>query len=521
MRNLVLVLGDQLNHDSPAFDGFDNNDDAVWMAEVQEETNYVWCHKQRIALFLSAMRYFRNELERKGREVCYHQLQRQAKDDHGTSFAEVLSRNVKDLQPEKLIVVQPGDHRVQQQLKKTADKSGLELEIRKDTHFYCDLEDFKDYAANHKGLLQEYFYREQRRKHDVLMQHNGEPEGGQWNFDHDNRDAFGNDGPPKIPPPKTSRTDATVQEVLELVEHRFSDHPGQLKQFDLPLTRRQALSFLDNFISHILPQFGRWEDAMWADEPFLFHSRLSAPLNLKLLDPRECVDAAVDAYRSGNAPLNSVEGFVRQILGWREYIRGIYWLKMPDYQDRNYFDHQRSLPSFFWDGQTDMNCVQQSMQHVLNHGYSHHIHRLMVLGNFAQLWGVHPYEFHEWHMAMYLDAVDWVSLPNALGMSQYADGGIVGTKPYCSSGNYINKMSNFCSGCKFDHRRRTGGDACPFTTLYWEFMDRHHDLLKDNSRMKFAVKNLEKLKGKPGELEAIRERARQLRDRWEEPQPGE
>lgn len=514
MRNLVLILGDQLDHRSSALENFDNQDDVVWMAEVNEENTHVWCHKQRIALFLSAMRYFRNELERKGRTVRYHELQKQPSDDQGSSFAEVLQRDVKDLKPEKLIVVQPGDFRVQQQLQEAADDLGLELEICRDTHFYCDIQEFHDYAKDHKGLLLEYFYREMRRRHDVLMKDNGEPEGDQWNFDHDNRESFGKDGPPEIPSLKSSRADETLQEVLDLVEHRFGDHPGRLENFSLPVTRRQALSFLDNFIEHLLPNFGRWEDAMWTDEPFLFHSRLSAPLNLKLLNPRECVNAAVDAYRKGDAPLNSVEGFVRQILGWREYIRGVYWLKMPDYQDLNHLEHERSLPSFFWDGKTEMNCVRQSMQHVLDYGYSHHIHRLMVLGNFAQLWGAHPYEFHEWHMAMYLDAIDWVSLPNTLGMSQYGDGGIVGTKPYCSSGNYINKMSNFCGDCKFNYKARTGDDACPFTTMYWEFMDRHHDKLKDNSRMKFPMKNLAKMKKTPDEMDSIRDRAKQLREDW-------
>ena len=253
---------------------------------------------------------------------------------------------------------------------------------------------------------------------------------------------------------------------------------------------------------------------MWAGEPFLYHSRLSAPLNLKLLNPRECVAAAIDALHTGQAPLNSVEGFVRQILGWREFIRGIYWLKMPEYAELNQLNHQLDVPSFFWDGRTEMNCLRESMRQVLDHAYSHHIHRLMVLGNFALLWGVHPRRFHDWHMAMYLDAVDWVSLPNALGMSQYGDGGIVGTKPYCSSGNYIHRMSNFCRDCRFDHRKRTGEDACPFTTLYWEFLDRHSDQLESNPRMAFPIKNLKELRSKQPELTLIRQRADELRDAW-------
>lgn len=511
MRNLVLVLGDQLDHLSSAFDDFDANSDVVWMAEADEETTHVWCHKLRIALFLSAMRHFRDELAKKKRTVEYHEMQPNPEQDRGATFAEILAQDIQRLKPQRLIVVEPGDFRVRQQLQQTADEHSIDLEVRADNHFYCSVEEFADYADGRNSLLLEYFYRDLRKKHDVLMEDNKQPTGGQWNFDHDNRESFGKSGPVDLPAPKTFSPDAITKSVIALVEERFADHPGNLGHFTLPVTRRQAKSFLKHFTENILPNFGQFEDAMWTDEAFLYHSRLSAPLNTKLLNPRECVDAAVDAYRTGNAPLNSVEGFVRQILGWREFVRGVYWLKMPEYIELNHFDHQARLPSLFWDGETEMNCVAQSMRHVLNHGYSHHIHRLMVLGNFAQLWGAHPRLFHDWHMAMYLDAIDWVSLPNTLGMSQYGDGGIVGTKPYCSSGNYINKMSNFCKGCKFDYKKRVGEDACPFTTLYWEFMDRHYDQLKDNQRMKFPIKNLEKMRQKPEEMSAIRERADTLR----------
>lgn len=514
MRNLVIVLGDQLDSKSAAFDDFNPAEDKIWMAEVDEETTHVWCHKLRIAYFLSAMRHFRNELQSRDRDVVYHELQPKAKDDRGSSFSEVLTKDVKKLKPEQLIVVQPGDVRVQQELTAAAEELDVELSVRPDRHFFCSTEDFAEYAEGRDNLLLEYFYRAQRKKHGVLVNEDNEPEGGQWNFDHDNRESFGRSGPNGLPQPKAYSPDEITKEVIALVQHRFAEHPGSLDHFSLPVTRRQALSFLRHFISEILPNFGRWEDAMWTDEAFLYHSRLSAPLNLKLLNPRECVEAAVDAYHSKDAPLNSVEGFVRQILGWREFVRGVYWLKMPEYQNLNFLEHDEDLPSFFWDGETEMQCVRESMQHVLNHGYSHHIHRLMVLGNFAQLWGAHPLHFHEWHMAMYLDAIDWVSLPNTLGMSQYGDGGIVGTKPYCSSGNYINKMSNFCKGCRYNYKDRTGNDACPFTTLYWEFMDRHYDQLKTNPRMKFPMKNLEKLRKKAGEIQAIQDRAAQLRSDW-------
>ncbi|MCL4109005.1 UNVERIFIED_CONTAM: hypothetical protein GTU68_052643 [Idotea baltica] len=510
MRNLVVVFGDQLDHSSAAFDDFDKQNDAVWMAEVEEEVTHVWCHKLRIAYFFSAMRHFRNECKSRGRSVQYHEMQPHPSDDRGRSFVEVLTKDIRKHTPETLVMVEPGDDRVRRQIEDVAGQLGISLEVRPDRHFYCSIEEFRDYAKGKQGLLLEYFYRGLRKKHDILME-DGEPTGGRWNFDHDNRDSFGRRGPQDIPTPKTFRPDEITNQVIELVSNRFDDQPGHLDHFTLPVTARQANQFLNHFVETVLINFGQWEDAMWTDQAFLYHSRLSAPLNIKLLNPQQCVDAAVQAYHRGLAPLHSVEGFVRQILGWREFVRGIYWLKMPEYIELNYFDHHADLPSFFWDGGTEMNCVQQSMRHVLDHGYSHHIHRLMVLGNIAQLLGVHPRKFHEWHMAMYVDAIDWVSLPNTLGMSQYGDGGIVGTKPYCSSGNYINKMSNFCKGCRFDYKKRVGEDACPFTTLYWEFMDRHYNKLKDNARMKFPIRNLEKMR-KAGALPTIHQRATDVRN---------
>lgn len=515
MRNLILVLGDQLNLDSKAFDGFDRSVDRVWIAEVDEENTHVWCHKLRIAFFLSAMRHFRDALRKKEFGVEYHEMHLRQADDKGSSFSEILGQDIDRLAPHKLIIVQPGDHRVTEAIRQTASHAEVPLEILPDQHFYCSIDEFSDYAQGRANLLLEYFYRHLRKKHHVLLNDSGQPEGGQWNYDHDNRESFGRSGPADLPSPKTFRADPVTTEVLTLVEQRFAEHPGEAADFQLPVTRRQARAFLKHFIITTLPNFGRFEDAMWKDEAFLYHSRLSALLNVKLLNPRECVDAAVNAYYSGEAPLNSVEGFVRQILGWREFVRGIYWLHMPRYAELNHLEQHRNLPSFFWDGRTEMNCIRQSMQHVVRHGYSHHIHRLMVLGNFALLWGVSPQQFHEWHMAMYLDAIDWVSLPNTLGMSQFGDGGIIGTKPYCSSGNYINRMSNFCESCRFNYKERSGENACPFTTLYWDFLNRHYETLKSNARMKFPIKNLEKLRRSPTELNDIVSRAENLRKEWE------
>ena len=483
------------------------------MAEVEEENTHVWCHRLRIAVFISAMRHFRDELGEKKFRVEYHELTTAPSQDKGKSHSEVLKKSVHHLRPERLVVVQPGDFRVQENLQKTADELGIELEIRQDEHFFVTPDDFATYAKD-RSLLLENFYRSMRKKHGILVDQSGEPEGGQWNYDAENRKTFGKSGPPKISKRPKFEPDATTRKVFELIESRFQDHPGRLEKFDHPVTRVEGQKLLRHFASHLLEGFGPYEDAMWTEEPFLFHSRLSLPLNLKLVSPKECIDAAIKAYEDGKAEIAAVEGFVRQILGWREFVRGIYWLKMPEYQKLNELNQTRKLPSFYWGGETEMNCVKHVMSTILDYGYTHHIQRLMVMGNLAQTMGTDPYQFHEWHMAMYVDAVDWVSLPNALGMSQYGDGGIVGTKPYCSTGNYINKMSNYCKGCRYNYKEKVGEDACPFTTLYWDFLDRHRETFQENQRMTFAMKNLEKYRKDSDLMEGIRKKARELFEMW-------
>ncbi len=514
MRNLVVVFGDQLNQNSAVFSGFDKKVDRVWMAEVEEEATHVWCHKQRITLFFSAMRHFRNQLAKRGYPLSYHELTTRRSADRGDGFAVILNKDLRKLGPERIIAVRPGDYRVYGLLSETAARAGVELEIRPDVHFLCSVNEFKRLAKRSKRFLMESFYRAMRKQHGILMTTEGKPLGGQWNFDKDNRETFGKTGPDELPLPMAFKPDAVTKQVQELVNKRFRKHPGHIDQFDLPVTSANARKMLKHFVKHALPLFGKFEDAMWTGQPFLHHSRLSSSLNLKLLDPRECIDLAVQAYAAGDAPLNSVEGYVRQILGWREYIRGVYWLHMPEYAENNFFSHTLDVPQFFWDGDTDMACVREAMQHVLDHGYTHHIERLMVLGLLAQLLGVHPRRFHEWHMGMYVDAVDWVSLPNALGMSQYGDGGIVGTKPYCATGNYINRMSNYCRSCAYSYNQAEGEKACPFTTLYWDFLDRHYEVLKRNPRLAFQIRNLEKKRLDTALLRAIKARAVELREHW-------
>jgi len=508
VRNLILVLGDQLDAKSSAFDGFDPQQDAVWMVEVAAEAEHVWSHKARIAIFLAAMRHFRDSLRKRRVTVHYRQL-----DERGNQgdFASELKAAARKHHPQRLIVVHPGEWRVKQQLQEAAGEVGVELEIRPDRHFYCTPDEFAEHARGRKQLRLEYFYRELRKKHRVLMDGNA-PVGGDWNYDRENRDAFGNAGPGEVPAPHHFTVDETTREILELVQRRFSDHPGELDQFNWPVTPRQAKNALDDFIEHRLPKFGQYQDAMWTDEPFLYHGRLSAALNLKLLDPRDAVAAAEDAYRRGRAPLSAVEGFIRQVLGWREYVRGVYWLYMPEYLERNELAADRPLPWFYWTGETDMHCLQQAIGQTLEHGYAHHIQRLMVTGLFALLLGVDPREVHQWYLAVYVDAVEWAELPNTLGMSQYGDGGVMASKPYAATGKYIQRMSNYCDGCRYEPADSTGETACPFTTLYWDFLMRHEKQLARNPRMALQVKNLARKNS--GEKSAIRRRANELRERF-------
>ncbi|MFP4540163.1 MAG: cryptochrome/photolyase family protein [Opitutales bacterium] len=510
VRHLYLVLGDQLDHDSPLLAEADPTQDAFWMAEAAEEADHVWSHKLRIAFFFAAMRHYRDWLSEEGWCVHYSELPSDGRRDRGRGLGEILAADLQALKPERIVVVEPGDHRVRRLLEATCEEAGVPFAVRADSHFLLLREDFGEWAEGRRRFLLEDFYRMMRKRLGILMRDDGAPEGGEWNFDKDNRQAFGKEGPPRETAFGDYPPDETTQAVVALVRKRFADHPGKLDALRLPVTREDALRELKRFVAERLPLFGQYQDALWSGSDVLYHSRLSAVLNLKLLHPREVLEAALAAHQSGDAPLNAVEGFVRQVLGWREFVRGIYFLHGEAYLDRNALGAHEPLPRFFWDGQTEMACARDAMRNVLENGYAHHIQRLMVLGQFALLWGADPRQFHEWHMAMYLDAIDWVSAPNTIGMSQFADGGIVGTKPYCASGNYIRKMSNHCAQCAYRPSEATGERACPFTTLYWDFLARHHERFRGNRRMVFQVKNLERKD--PGELKAIRARAAWLRE---------
>jgi len=490
MRHLVLVLGDQLDVNSSAFDGFDPAQDRILMVEARGEGERVWSHKARTVLFLSAMRHFAEALRGRGSPLTYHSLD----DAPQGGLVEVIAHHLRAFSPAALVLVEPGEHWLEAALRDLAAAAGCRLELRLDTHFIVSRADFLRWAKGYKQLRMEFFYRHVRQQTGILMD-GKEPAGGAWNFDAENRASFGKKGPGLVPAHLGFAPDATTQAVMDAVQRHFPDNPGALEHFDWPVTREQALAALQDFVEHRLELFGRYQDAMWTAQPFLYHARVSAALNLKLLDPREVADAALAAWREGRAGLPSVEGFVRQIIGWREFIRGVYWLEMPGLAEANHFGHTRDLPRWFWTGKTDMACQREAIGQTLRYGYAHHIQRLMVTGLFSLLAEVDPRQVAHWYLAVYMDAVEWVELPNVAGMALYANGGRFTSKPYAASGAYIQRMSNYCSGCRYDPGKRTGDDACPLTTLYWHFLDRHEAELGSSPRTALMVKNLQRLSG--------------------------
>ena len=481
-RHLIIILGDQLNLDNPALEGFDAAQDQILMVEVAGEATHVWSHKARIVLFLSAMRHFAASLIECGSQAIYltlgtHQF---------TQLSEAWTAKIATLNPQKVIVCEPGDYRVQASLVAVCKAANTPLVIRDDTHFMCSKADFKHWAAGGKQLRMEFFYRKMRQKYDVLMT-DGNPIGGAWNFDADNRKPFGKLGPKNAPTSPKVNIDAVTKAVIDDVEQYFPQHPGSTAHFIWPVTRDAALDFLQDFIAHKLANFGDHQDAMWQaqsgeNNPYLWHSLLSTSLNLKLLNPREVITAAQNAYNQGKIPLASAEGFIRQILGWREFIRGMYWLDMPQMATANHYKHTRELPAWYWSGETHMNCLRQTITQTMQHGYAHHIQRLMVTGMFGVLAELKPQQVADWYLAVYVDAVEWVELPNVAGMALYANGGRFTSKPYIASGAYIKRMSNYCAGCRYKPEIKTGAEACPYTTLYWNFLIKHYDTFAGNPR---------------------------------------
>lgn len=484
MTQLHLILGDQLSTSLSALDSYDKTNDIVAMFEVMEEATYVEHHPKKIAFLFSAMRHFAQALKQEGYRVHYTRLD----DSHNTqSIANELQRVATQHNARRIICTEPGEWRVLEFMKQWPEKTGIPCEIRPDARFLCSRDEFAAWAKDKKHLRMEFFYREMRKKYRILLEQDGLPAGGKWNFDDENRKppAKGLSSPKRI----SHKKDPVTQEVLKLVHERFSSHFGTLEPFHYAVTREQAILELHHFIDHLLPLFGDYQDAMVAGEAYLYHSLLSSYLNAGLLLPLEICEMAEHAYRRGNAPLNAVEGFIRQILGWREYVRGIYWHFMPDYAKLNFFDAHRPLPEFYWSGKTDMFCLSEAIGHTRDHAYSHHIQRLMITGNFALLAGLDVKQVCEWYLAVYSDAYEWVELPNTLGMALFADGGKMASKPYAASGKYIHRMSNFCEQCRYDPEKVTGPDACPFNSLYWDFIARNEAKLRNNPRMAYPYTN--------------------------------
>ena len=473
VARLILILGDQLSEDIAALRTADKGADVIVMAEVAEEGSYVPHHPKKIALILAAMRKFAQRLRDEGWQVAYSELD---DTDNTQSISTELIRRADQFATSSVVATRPGEFRLIDAL----EDCPLDVEMLEDDRFIASHAEFEDWAEGRKALRMEYFYREMRRKTGLLME-GDEPAGGKWNYDHDNRkpapESVGFSGPMQFTP------DAVVEEVLDLVEARFGNHFGQLRPFWFATDQGQARRALAHFVAHGLAGFGDYQDAMLADNPFLYHALVSPYLNIGLLDPMEVCRAVEAAWKAGDVPINAAEGFIRQVIGWREYVRGIYFHEGPDYTRRNGLNHQRKLPDFFWGAETRMRCVSKAVAQTGAQAYAHHIQRLMVTGNFALLAGLNPAEVSEWYLAVYADAFEWVEAPNVVGMSQFADGGVIASKPYVSSGAYINRMSDYCKGCHYKVSVRTGDGACPFNLLYWQFLDRHRDRFSNNARM--------------------------------------
>ncbi|MDQ2094636.1 cryptochrome/photolyase family protein [Rhodobacteraceae bacterium 10Alg 79] len=472
MSRLILVLGDQLSSDLSALRAAEAGD-VVVMAEVRDEASYVPHHPKKIALIFAAMRHFAEELRDAGWYVRYT---RYDDAENAGSIPGELLRRAEEVGASEVIVTRPGEWRLIAAL----EDCPLDIRFKADDRFICSLEEFEAWAEGRKELRLEWFYREMRRKTGLLMEGDS-PAGGEWNYDKENRKSAEPDLLRSSPMEFTP--DDMTEEVLDLVGREFGENFGTLRPFTFGVTRAQALRALDHFVRHSLDGFGDVQDAMLRDDRFLNHSLLSIYMNIGLLSPMEVCQRAAEAYATGKVAINSAEGFIRQILGWREFVRGIYFREGPEYTRRNRLNHQRGLPALYWGGETKMACLSYAVEQTREDAYAHHIQRLMVTGNFALLIGADPAEVHEWYLSVYADAFEWVEAPNTVGMSQFADGGVVGSKPYVSSGNYIDKMSDYCSGCAYDVKQKTGETACPFNLLYWQFMDRHRERFESNHRM--------------------------------------
>ena len=481
-----MILGDQLDLQGAALKNFNRDTDQIIMIESANEAQYVWSHQAKITLFLSAMRHFAKALRDLDYPLIYIQ-------ESTLSIVDALKEHIQQESIAQLVCVEPGEYRLKVAIEKLTQELGIKLDMREDSHFYCTHQEFRKWAENKKELRLEYFYRLMRKTHDILLDANGEPEGGQWNFDQDNRKPYPKKGPGILEEPVFFPPDAITKQVIAYVKKTYPEHPGSLDAFNWPVTREQALEALNYFVEYRLRNFGIYQDAMWTNTPFGWHSILSSSMNLKLLNPREVVNAVLKAWKKYSLDLSTVEGFIRQILGWREFVRGMYYLDMPKLAQDNYYQHKNKLPAWYWTGMTQMACMQDTIGQTLQYGYAHHIQRLMVTGNFALLAEILPSEVCDWYLAIYVDAIEWAELPNTAGMALFANGGRFTSKPYIASGAYIKRMSNYCNQCKYKPDIRFGENACPVTTLYWNFLIKHREQFEASPRTRLMTANLKKI----------------------------
>lgn len=504
-KTLRLILGDQLNPQHSWFQKVHPHVTYVLM-EIMPEATYVTHHIQKLLGFFAAMRRFADELQKQGHQCIYLRL-----DDpyNKQSFEGNLEKILATDEYVAFEYQEPDEYRVDQILKQFTDRLSIRVKVYDSEHFLTRRYDLQEFFAGGKTLLMESFYRHMRRKHHLLMEED-KPAGGRWNFDRENRRRL----PAQDEVPTPLLFDHDLSELNGMIQSHNIPFIGRVEasHFTWPLHRQEALQVLDDFLENRLLYFGTYQDAMDTAEPYVYHSRLSFAMNTKMIHPIEIVQRAIDYWRENQARINlaQIEGFVRQIIGWREYMRGVYWAYMPEYETMNFFGHSHQLPDFYWTANTKMNCLKHAIQQSLDHAYAHHIQRLMITGNFALLAGIHPDEVDAWYMGIYMDAIQWVEITNTRGMSQFADGGLVGTKPYVSSANYINKMSNYCQGCHYDHRRRYGARACPFNSLYWDFYERNRERLEKNPRVGMAYRIMAAMPD--AERQQIREQAATYRD---------
>ena len=495
MPALRVVLGDQLSNEISSLNSIDAENDIVLICEVFAEATYVKHHKKKIAFLFSAMRHFSEELRNEKKyQVEYFRL---SDPEPMSSFTQAVEKTLANHKIDEIIVTSPGEYRVLTEINGWQELFGVPVDIREDDRFLCNQFEFRKWSKDRKNLRMEYFYREMRKKYSILMD-GDQPVGGKWNFDIENRKSPNSNF--DVPETFSSEPDKVTLDVMKLVEDKFSDHMGVLSGFHFAVNATQAKLALTQFIDERLKYFGDFQDAMIQGEPWMYHSHIGLYLNCGLLSPLECIQAAEQAYHNNHAPLNAVEGFIRQILGWREFVRGIYWNEMPDYAALNFFEAKRELPAFYWDADTKMNCLHQSVKETSQNAYAHHIQRLMVLGNFALLTGINPAQVNAWFLSVYVDAFEWVELPNVSGMALFADGGYLASKPYAAGGGYINKMSNYCKGCSYNVTKKNGPDACPFNYLYWDFLKRNRNKLGNNHRVGMMYKVYDRMSDEKKEL---------------------